>query len=89
MYAGGVWYNAQALRYVVSGTESSAGKEAHGHHLYQLHAYGPVEAAHLETLVAMLTVTFVRKNRFTVLPYPFDLIRLHRELNSAPNLLYA
>lgn len=89
VYAGGVWYNAQAHCYVVSGTESSAGKEAHGHHLYQLHAYGVVEPAHLETLIAMLTVTFVRKNRFTVLPYPFDLIRLHRELNSTLNLLYA
>lgn len=88
VYAGGVWYNAQTNRYVVSGTESSAGKEAHGHHLYQLHTYAAIEPAHLATLVAMLTVTFVRKNRFTVLPYPFDLIRLQRELSSTTSLLY-
>jgi hypothetical protein len=80
VYAGGIWYNGETNRYIVSGTESSAGKEERGHHLYQIHQYGPVEKSNLSTLISLLTVTFVRKNRFTVFPYPFDLLRLHREL---------
>lgn len=80
VYAGGIWYNAQSHRYIVSGTESSAGKEVNGHHVYQIHPHGAAEATHLTTLISLLKVTFVRKNRFTVLPYPFDLIRLKREL---------
>lgn len=87
VYAGGIWYNPQTSRYIVSGTESSAGKEAKGHHVYQIHQHGPAEATHLSTLISLLTVTFVRKNRFTVLPYPFDLIRLKRELLSQNPLL--
>ncbi|MBH8571304.1 hypothetical protein KB206_20600 [Microvirga sp. STS02] len=80
VYAGGIWYNPQSRRYIVSGTESSAGKEINGHHIYQIHHHGTAEATHLPTLISLLKVTFVRKNRFTVLPYPFDLIRLKREL---------
>lgn len=88
VYAGGVWYSPQTNRYVVSGTESSAGKEAKGHHIYQVHPYSIVEPEHLSTLISLLTVTFVRKNRFTVWPYPFDLIRLHQELNASTNSSY-
>lgn len=82
VYAGGIWYNEQTKRYIVSGTESSAGTEERGHHFYQIHPYGPVEPIHVSTLVSLLSVTFVRKNRYTVWPYPFDLIRLHRELKN-------
>jgi hypothetical protein len=89
IYAGGVWYSPQTNRYVVSGTESSAGKEARGHHIYQVHPYSTVEPKHLSTLISLLTVTFVRKNRFTVWPYPFDLIRLHQELNTSTSLSHS
>ena len=82
VYAGGIWYNQHSRRYIVSGTESSAGTEERGHHVYQIHELGQTEQQHLATLRSLLTVTFVRKNRFTVLPYPFDMIRLYRELNS-------
>lgn len=82
VYAGGIWYNEETHRYIVSGTESSAGKEERGHHIYQIHTYGEIDPAHLSTLLSLLTVTFVRKNRFTVWPYPFDLIRLRRELSA-------
>lgn len=88
VYAGGIWYNAETARYIVSGVDSSAGKEAKGHHFYQIHQYGPVEASHLQTIISLLTVTFVRKNQFTVLPYPFDLIRLHQEVTKASALAF-
>jgi hypothetical protein len=80
VYAGGIWYGEAGNRYIVSGTESSAGTEERGHHIYHIHQLGQIGQSYLSTLRSLLTVTFVRKNRFTVLPYPFDLIRLHREL---------
>jgi hypothetical protein len=81
VYAGGVWYNPLAQRYVVSGTESSKMSEPRGHHFYQIHSQGEVAPAQLNTLLALLTVTFVRRNQFTVWPYPFDLIRLHKDVD--------
>lgn len=80
VYAGGIWYSEESNRYLVSGTESSPGTEERGHHIYQIHQLGQAGQGNLYTLRSLLTVTFVRKNRFTVLPYPFDLIRLHLEL---------
>ncbi|AMR26433.1 hypothetical protein A0257_04490 [Hymenobacter psoromatis] len=80
VYAGGVWATPQGHRYLVSGASSSQLAEPRGHHLYQIHPYGPVSAAQLATLRALLTVTFVRHKQFTVWPYPFDLLRLHQEM---------
>jgi hypothetical protein len=80
VYAGGVWATPQGHRYLVSGFGSSQIAEARGHHVYEIHPYGPVSAAQLATLRSLLTVTFVRRNQFTVWPYPFDLLRLHQEM---------
>jgi hypothetical protein len=80
VYAGGIWYNAESNKYIVSGYQSSNGREARGHHVYQLHSYGPVGESDITALLGLLTVTFVRKNQYTVLPYPFDLLRLYQEL---------
>jgi hypothetical protein len=85
VYAGGVWVSPQGHRYVVSGTNSSQGVEPRGHHVYQVHPYAPVSAGQLATLRALLTVTFVRRNQFTVWPYPFDLLRLHQEMALPPS----
>lgn len=81
VYAGGIWFNEQTRRYLVSGVDSSKGTEKRGHHLYQAHIYDEQLPVPFATLLALLTVTFVRKNQYTVLPYPFDMIRLYRELN--------
>ncbi|GAA4399046.1 hypothetical protein GCM10023187_10350 [Nibrella viscosa] len=86
VYAGGIWFSPASGRYVVSGVNSTAGKEEHGHHLYQLHLYSEEARAYLTAMLSLLCVTFVRKNQYTVLPFPFDLIRLHRELNPASSL---
>jgi hypothetical protein len=80
VYAGGVWASPQGHRYIVSGTTSSQGVEPRGHHVYQVHPNASVSAGQLATLCALLTVTFVRRNQFTVWPYPFDLLRLHQEM---------
>ena len=80
VYAGGVWASPQRHRYLVSGATSSQGAEPRGHHVYQVHPYAPVSAEQLATLCTLLTVTFVRRNQFTVWPYPFDLLRLHQEM---------
>lgn len=82
VYAGGIWYNSQTQRYIVGGTDSMKTSVARGHHVYQIHAYNEPMAGHLSTLLSLLTVTFVRKNQYTVWPYPFDLIRLKREMLS-------
>ena len=84
VYAGGVWATPQGHRYLVSGTGSSQVAEPRGHHLYEIHPYAPVSAAQLATLRSLLTVTFVRRNQFTVWPYPFDLLRLHQEMQLPP-----
>ncbi|OON65471.1 hypothetical protein [Hymenobacter sp. CRA2] len=81
VYAGGIWYNAVSKRYVVGGTQSSNAGEARGHHVYQIHPYGPAETSHVTTLLSLLSVRFVRQNQYTVLPYPFDLVRLHQEVS--------
>ncbi len=80
VYAGGIWYHEAARRYVVGGVDATKMAEARGHHFYQIHQYGDADAAQLPTLLSLLSVTFVRNNQFTVWPYPFDLIRLHREV---------
>ena len=82
VYAGGIWYNQAAQRYVVGGTGSSKEASATGHHIYQIHSYPEATEApqHLVTLLSLLTVTFVRNKQFTVWPYPFDLLRLHRDV---------
>ncbi|MDO7846997.1 hypothetical protein Q5H92_11560 [Hymenobacter sp. M29] len=80
VYAGGIWYQPEARRYIVGSTQSSNAAEARGHHLYQIHQYNGSESAALPTLLSLLTVTFVRRNQYTVWPYPFDLIRLYREV---------
>jgi hypothetical protein len=80
VYSGGVWFDLQAQRYVVSGAYSSKGTEKRGHHFYQIHSYDNFQPAQFLQLISMLAVKFVRKNQYTVLPYPFDLIRLKREL---------
>ena len=80
MYAGGIWYQSEVQRYIVGGTQSSNAAEARGHHVYQIHQYSGIESAQLTTLLSLLTVTFVRRNQYTVWPYPFDLIRLYREV---------
>lgn len=80
VYAGGVWYHEATRRYVVSGTESTKMAEARGHHIYQIHQYGGTTSGQLPKLLSLLTVTFVRRNQYTVWPYPFDLIRLYREV---------
>jgi hypothetical protein len=82
VYAGGIWYHEAARRYVVSGVDSTKMAEARGHHFYQIHQYGDTAAACLPTLLSLLSVTFVCNNQFTVWPYPFDLIRLHREVEA-------
>lgn len=80
VYAGGIWYDKDTHRYVVSGTQSSNGREAHGHHFYQLHCNGLVSPEDITVLLQLLSVTFVRNKRYTVWPYPFDLLRLHSEI---------
>lgn len=82
VYAGGIWYHAAARRYVVSGTDSTKMAEARGHHFYQIHKFAAAETPYIPALLSLLTVTFVRRNQFTVLPYPFDLVRLYREVNA-------
>lgn len=80
VYAGGIWYHPESRRYVVGGAQASSAAEARGHHFYQIHQYGGPETTHLPTLLSLLTVTFVRRNQFTVWPYPFNLVRLYREV---------
>jgi hypothetical protein len=80
VYAGGIWYQPEAQRYIVGGTQSSNAAEARGHHFYQIHQYEGNDAGKLPKLLSLLTVTFVRRNQYTVWPYPFDLIRLYREV---------
>lgn len=80
VYAGGIWYQPQTQRYLVGGTQASNAAEARGHHLYQIHQYEGGASGQLPTLLSLLTVTFVRRNQYTVWPYPFDLIRLYREV---------
>jgi hypothetical protein len=84
VYAGGIWYHEAARRYVVGGVDSTKMAEARGHHFYQIHQYGDTATSCLPTLLSLLSVTFVRNNQFTVWPYPFDLIRLHREVGTLP-----
>lgn len=79
VYAGGIWYNSLTQRYIVGGVDSMKGPVKRGHHIYQIHTYNHPIAEQFSTLMSLLTVTFVRKNQYTVWPYPFDLIRLHRE----------
>ena len=82
VYAGGVWVTPHGHRYLVSGASSSQLAEARGHHVYEVHPYGPISAAQSAALCSLLTVTFVRRNQFTVWPYPFDLLRLYQEVNA-------
>ncbi|WP_151089171.1 hypothetical protein [Hymenobacter baengnokdamensis] len=84
VYAGGIWYQPEAKRYIVSGAQASNGAEARGHHVYQIHQYGSPDPTHLAKLLSLLTVTFVRRNQFTVWPYPFDLVRLYHEVAALP-----
>ncbi|KAB7725491.1 hypothetical protein F5984_25960 [Rudanella paleaurantiibacter] len=81
VYAGGIWYSESPYQYVVSSMTSSAGREERGHHFYRIHVYNEDLPVPMATLLSLLAVSFVRKNQFTVWPYPFDLIRLHREVS--------
>lgn len=81
----GLWYNESNSLYFVGSklafnTQLGQDKQDKAYHLYQIHTHKNEIVFDIRNLYEAMTVTFVRNEQFTVVPYFFDLIRLWKEV---------
>ncbi|MFN0202906.1 MAG: hypothetical protein ACKVTZ_15390, partial [Bacteroidia bacterium] len=78
----GLWYNEMHSLYFVGskqGFNNIKGTQDDAYHLYQIHTHKNEIGFDISNLYEAMTVTFVRNEQYTVVPYFFDLIRLWKQ----------
>lgn len=82
----GLWYNEEENTYFVGSNDKNPfdsrktkGTQDKAYHIYKIHIHKNEIDFDLSILYEAMTITYVRNEQYTVIPYFFDLIRLFKE----------
>lgn len=90
--ATGIWFDYESMQYISASAQPQKNSYEKAHvlrSLIQIHPKSDVETRLPENFVtwfcSMLEVFFVRQNEYTVIPFPFRLIRIWLESKTSKN----